>query len=196
MGPGSRGPPTGRYGESLLQVGEDVVVVERNLNALGIRSPFDRGDWNAALERTPADVAEAWGAAAEAGRSGPPTRDTTFGAWSLFLVGEMHERGVPIGAGTDTPIGYAIPGYSLHNELELLVRAGLPPIEALRAATLRPAEFFSLEGEMGTVEEGRLADLVLPSQNPLDDIANTRAVEAVVLKGALLTRGELDGLVR
>ena len=69
-------------------------------------------------------------------------------------------------------------------------------MEALEAATVLPAEFFSLSGEMGTVEEGRLADLVLLSANPLDDIANTRAIEAVITKGELLDRDELDALVR
>ena len=123
-------------------------------------------------------------------------RDTTFAVWSLRLVGLMHEAGVPVGAGTDTPIGFAAPGYSLHSELEMLVRAGLSPMEALEAATVRPAEFFSLSVEMGTVEEGRLADLVLLSGNPLDDITNTRTVEGVVLKGEFLSRDELDALVR
>ena len=116
--------------------------------------------------------------------------------WSLFLVNLMHESGVPIGAGTDTPIGFAAPGYSLHSELEMLVRAGLSPMEALRAATVRPAEFFGLEGEMGTIEPGRLADLVLLSGNPLDDITLTRSVQAVVTKGQLLNRAALDALVR
>jgi imidazolonepropionase-like amidohydrolase len=69
-------------------------------------------------------------------------------------------------------------------------------MEALEAATIRPAEFFGRSGEMGTVEVGRLADLVLLSRNPLDDIANTRSVQAVVSKGELLTRAELDALVR
>jgi len=116
--------------------------------------------------------------------------------WSLHLIELMHEAGVPIGAGTDTPIAFAAPGYSLHSELEMLVRAGLSPLEALEAATVRPAGFFGLSEEMGTIEEGRLADLVLLSASPLDDIANTRAIEAVVSKGALLTRPELDALVR
>ena len=120
--------------------------------------------------------------------------DTTFASWSLFLIGRMHEAGVPIGAGTDTPIAFAVPGYSLHSELEMLVRAGLEPIEALRSATVRPAEFFGLEHEMGAIREGMLADLVLLSRNPLDDIANSRSVEAVVTKGALLDRDALDGL--
>ena len=122
--------------------------------------------------------------------------DTTYATWSLFLVNLMHEAGVPIGAGTDTPISFAAPGYSLHSELEMLVRAGLSPMEALEAATVRPAEFFGLSGEMGTIEEGRLADLVLLSRDPLDDITNTRSVQAVVSKGELLSREELDALVR
>ena len=108
----------------------------------------------------------------------------------------MHRARVPIAAGTDTPISFAAPGYSLHSELEMLVRAGLSPLEALRSATVRPAEFFGVASEMGTVEEGRLADLVLLSQNPLDDIRNTRSVEAVISKGVLLSRNALDVLVR
>jgi imidazolonepropionase-like amidohydrolase len=127
---------------------------------------------------------------------GGQNTDTTFPDWSLFLVGLMHEAGVPIGAGTDTPIGFAAPGYSLHSELEMLVRAGLSPMEALRAATLRPAEFFGLESEMGTIEPGRLADLVLLQGNPLDDITHTRSVQAVVTKGQFLNRSALDALVR
>ena len=122
-------------------------------------------------------------------------RDDTFARWSLFLVERMHRAGVPIAAGTDTPISFAAPGYSLHSELEMLVRAGLSPLEALRSATLRPAEFFGLASEMGTVEEGRLADLVLLSQNPLDDISNTRSVEGVVSKGVFLSRDALGALV-
>jgi len=108
----------------------------------------------------------------------------------------MHTAGVPIGAGTDTPIRLAAPGYSLHSELEMLVRAGLSPIEALRAATLRPAEFFGLEDDLGTIEPGRLADLVLLAGNPLEDITQTRSVQAVVIKGQLLDRKELDALVK
>jgi hypothetical protein len=165
-----------------------IQVPTLRLNALGLHSPFGQPGWDAALEQTPPDARQEWGAAADAQRGAPPARDTTFGAWSLFLVGEMHRAGVPIAAGTDTPIGYAIPGYSLHRELELLVRAGLTPLEALAAATLRPAEFFGLTAEMGTIDEGSLADLVLLSANPLEDIANTRAIEAVVSKGTLVPR--------
>ena len=148
------------------------------------------------LDKLPAEIGERWRAVTESRqqRSGEP--DTTFAAWSLRLVGLLHEAGVPIGAGTDTPIGFAAPGYALHSELEFLVRAGLTPLEALEAATVRPAEFFGLAHEMGTVQEGSLADLVLLSGDPLADITNTRTVEAVISKGVFLSRAQLDGLVR
>ncbi len=173
-----------------------IQVPTLRLNALGIESPLTRDDFVAALADAPPAVRTDWGAAAERAADAGPARDTTYGAFSLFLVGEMHERGVPIAAGTDTPIGYALPGYSLHSELEMLVRAGLSPREALRSATMRPAEFFGLDGETGTVTEGKWADLVLLSANPLDDISNTRALDAVVSKGELFMRAELEERAR
>lgn len=170
-----------------------IQVPTLRLNGMGIVSPFDRDGWAEALDRLPSEAAEPWREAAAAAGEGP-IRDATHGRWSLEMTGMLHEAGVPFGAGTDTPIGYAIPGYSLHSELEMLVQAGLDPAAALRAATVVPAEFFGLQGEMGTVEAGRVADLVLLGGNPLDDISNTRRVEAVVLDGVLLDRGRLDGL--
>lgn len=172
-----------------------IQVPTLRLNALSLQPPFSRADWGEEVAKLPVAVRESWAAPA-GGPLGGRSTDTTFPDWSLFLIGLMHEAGVPIGAGTDTPIGFAAPGYSLHSELEMLVRAGMPPIEALRSATIRPAEFFGLEGEMGRIEPGMLADLVLLSGNPLDDITLTRTVQAVVTKGELLDRGELDGLVR
>jgi imidazolonepropionase-like amidohydrolase len=175
----------------LAAMANTIQVPTLRLNALSLRPPFERPDWAEVMGKVPESVAEDWGR-----RTAGDPRDTTFEDWSLFLVGRMHEAGVPIGAGTDTPISSAVPGYSLHSELEMLVRAGLPPIEALRAATLRPAEFFGLADEMGTIEPGRVADLVLLSADPLEDIANTRSVAAVVTRGTLLDRAELDALVR
>lgn len=187
---------SGRCMEVMQALQSTTMVPTLRLNSMGLVSPFDRADWSEALDRIPEDAASAWRAAGERARGGPPQRDTVHGAFSLRLIGEMNTAGVPIAAGTDTPIGYAIPGYSLHSEMEMLVRAGLSPQEALYAATVRPAQYFDLDGEMGAVTEGYLADLVLLSANPLDDIANVRRVEAVVTKGDLLTRAELDGLMR
>lgn len=181
--------------EVLSAMANTIQVPTLRLNALGVMPPFGRDDWDTLLEKLPAEVEAEWSAATESNRQGGPMRDLTYGEWSLFLVGLMHEAGVPFGAGTDTPIGFAAPGYSLHSELELLVRAGLSPLEALEAATINPAEFFGLDAEMGTIETGRVADLVLLTANPLDDITNTRAIEAVVTKGQLLDRSALNGLV-
>lgn len=103
----------------------------------------------------------------------------------------MHQRGVPIGAGTDTPIYLAIPGYSLHAELEQLVASGLSPLEALRAATIRPAEFFGIQDDIGTVDPGKRADLVLLDADPLSDISNTRRIRGVISKGKFFAPAEL-----
>jgi imidazolonepropionase-like amidohydrolase len=181
---------------SLATMMATIQVPTLRLNSFALRPPFARADWYGALDAAPAAIAEAWRTAGEAWRSEPPAQDTTFAAWSLRLVGWMHERGIPVGAGTDTPINYALPGYALHSELEMLVRAGLAPLEAIRSATIRPAEFFGLEGEMGRIEPGMRADLVLLGADPLADISNTRRIEAVVSRGRLLTPGELTALPR
>lgn len=195
-------PSVAAYNEAecaqvLTAMGTTIQVPTLRLNALGIQPPFTRTDWQATLDKLPQDVATEWATAGQrATQAAGPMRDNTYGEFSLHLVKQMHDAGVPIGAGTDTPIGFAAPGYSLHNELEMLVRAGLPPIEALRAATLRPAEFFGKAGEMGTIAPGMLADLVLLSADPLADITNTKRIEAVVTKGRLLDRAALTALVR
>jgi amidohydrolase family protein len=113
---------------------------------------------------------------------------------NVEIVGAIHRAGVPILAGTDTLNPYAFPGFSLHDELSLLVEAGLSPAEALRTATLNPAEFLGSD-DSGTVETGKRADLVLLDANPLEKIGNTRTVRAVVLNGRLLDRAALDALI-
>jgi imidazolonepropionase-like amidohydrolase len=171
-----------------------IQVPTLRLNAFALRPPFTRDDWYEALDGAPPAIGASWRTAGEAWRADPPAQDTTFAAWSVRLVGWMHERGVPIASGTDTPINYALPGYALHSELEMLVRAGLDPLEAIRSATIRPAEFFGLEGEMGRIEPGMRADLVLLGADPLADISNTRRIEAVVSRGRLLTLDALQAL--
>ena len=111
------------------------------------------------------------------------------------LTGELWRAGVPILAGSDTPNPLVFPGSSLHEELELLVEAGLTPLAALQAATIQPARFLGRLDSQGTVETGKVADLVLLDANPLDDIRNTQKIAAVVLAGAYLDRAALDGLL-
>ena len=108
----------------------------------------------------------------------------------LELTGAAHRAGVKILAGTD----YVIPGADLHRELENLVAAGLSPADALRTATLNPALYFGLEQEFGSVEIGKVADLLLLDADPLRDIRNTQQIRAVVFNGNLYDRAALDGL--
>jgi imidazolonepropionase-like amidohydrolase len=106
----------------------------------------------------------------------------------LEWVGAMRRAGVEFLAGTDAGCMYCFPGFSLHDELELLVRAGFTPLEALQAATRNPARYFDRLNDLGTLEQGKLADLVLLEANPLADIRNTRRISAVVVGGRLLPR--------
>jgi imidazolonepropionase-like amidohydrolase len=120
-----------------------------------------------------------------------------FVAKELEVVAGLHRAGVPFLAGTDTVAGvYIFPGFSLHDELGLLVKAGFTPKEALRTATLLPAQYLSMSDRLGRVEKGKLADLVLLDANPLDDIANTRRIRAVVAGGRYFSREDLDALLR
>lgn len=106
----------------------------------------------------------------------------------LELVGAMHRAGVRFMTGTDTPGVYLYPGSSLHDELALFVQNGFTALEALQAATRNPAEYLNRLNELGTVEKGKLADLVLLDANPLADINNTKKIAAVVFDGRYLSR--------
>ena len=113
----------------------------------------------------------------------------------LGLIKRMYDLKIPFLAGTDAPAGYdLVPGASLHRELQLFVRAGLTPLQALQTATVNPALFFGKTAEWGSVAPGKVADLVVLRANPLADIANTRRVAAVVADGRYYSPRELDRL--
>lgn len=172
-----------RCNEVIESLTSTMQVPTLRLGALNLDPPFLKDDWQEALSRIPANVREEWRNEAADVAGNPVEEFTAFGEWAMFLVERMHGSGVPIGAGTDTPIFLSIPGFSLHSELEYLVRTGLSPLEAIRSATVRPAEFFSLEDQMGTIDAGKRADLVLLDADPLENISNTRRISAVVSKG-------------
>ncbi len=119
-----------------------------------------------------------------------------FVAKELEVVKAMHAAGIQFLAGTDTAPGvYIFPGFSLHEELQRFVAAGFTPLEALQTATLNPATFLGIADRVGTVEKGKLADLVLLDDNPLDDIRNTQKITAVVANGRYLSRADLDRIL-
>jgi hypothetical protein len=138
-----------------------------------------------------------------------PENDFRFRRWSpqefelhrgLFdadkqIVGLMFRAGVPLLAGTDAMNPYCLPGFSLHDELALLVESGLTPLAALQAATLRPAEFFARTEEFGVVAPGKRAELVLLTADPLADIHNTTQIQAVWHQGKYFDRAALDALL-
>jgi len=111
------------------------------------------------------------------------------------LVGLMYRAGVPILAGTDAMNPQCFPGFGIHDELALLVDAGLSPLAALQAATRNAAEFMGQLDRRGTIEVGKTADLVLLDKDPLADIHNTRSIQAVVLSGKLYSRRALDEML-
>ena len=172
-----------------------ITVPTLRMNSMDLYVPFARDGFDQAMDLIPASVGEEWRAARDALTASEEAVDTTFAEWSLRRTGELHLAGAPIAAGTDTPIGWSIPGYSLHTELEQYVEVGMTPLEALHSATVKPAEFFGLENEMGQIKAGAVADAVLLNANPLEDITATRSVEAVINRGVLLTREQLSQLV-
>jgi imidazolonepropionase-like amidohydrolase len=97
----------------------------------------------------------------------------------LRVVKALHEAGVPVVAGTDE----GIPGHSVHREIELYVEAGFTPLEALQAATIVPARAMKLESDLGTIEKGKRADLIVLNANPLEQIRNIRTVRWTIIDG-------------
>ena len=105
----------------------------------------------------------------------------------LKLVGALHHAGVPIVAGTDV----GVPGHTLHRELELYVKAGLTPLQAIQSATITPARVMKLDNEVGTIEPGKRADLVIVDANPLDNISNIRKIRYVIAQGRVFDSAKL-----
>ena len=111
----------------------------------------------------------------------------------LEIVRRMQKAGIRFLAGTDTPAGVGVvPGFSLHRELERFVAAGFTPLQALQTATQNAADYLGRGSDFGSVEAGRMADLVLLDADPTADIRNTRRIHAVVSHGQLLSRHDLD----
>ncbi len=115
---------------------------------------------------------------------------------TLETVEALGRAGVPILAGTDEGNPYIFAGFSLHDELGLLVKAGLTPIQALQAATIAPARFLGREVTLGSVEPGKEADLVLLDADPLAEIGNTTKIRAVIARGRVHDRPALDAMLK
>ncbi|HYY56555.1 MAG TPA: amidohydrolase family protein [Pyrinomonadaceae bacterium] len=113
----------------------------------------------------------------------------------IELVGTMRRAGVAMMTGTDPPTRDVFPGFSVHDELALFVQAGMTPLEALRTATYNPAKYLGLLDSLGTVERGKIADLLLLEADPLENISNTQRISAVVVNGKYLPKKRLQKML-
>jgi len=116
-------------------------------------------------------------------------------AMDEHVVGAMFKAGVPLMAGTDAMNPFCFPGFSLHDELAMMVESGLTPLAALQAATINPAKFMDKTADFGTIEAGKIADLVLLSADPVEDIHNTAHIQAVWLRGKYFDQAALGGML-
>ena len=123
-------------------------------------------------------------------------KNGTFLQKLLEEVPRARTLGVRILAGTDITIPFTYPGFSLHDELGLLVGAGLTPMQALETATTNPALILNLSKQWGRVDAGFTANFVVLSADPLADIANASKIESVVVNGTWLDRSQLDQMLR
>jgi imidazolonepropionase-like amidohydrolase len=146
------------------------------------------------LKYIPPVIQKRW---TEAASTGAAIKSKSFER-KLQIVGAVHRAGVPLLAGTDTawiqPYTYA--GFSLHDELALLVRAGLTPMESLQTATINPARFLGMENDLGNIEGGTIANLVLLDADPVSDIHNTTKISEVFLGGKEFDRPALDQMLK
>ncbi len=181
----------------LDQLDENEVWQVPTLNIMTVASLrfFGTDEWKATFDELPDSVSIGWKERLERYLKSPINEEmATYGEWMLQMIKTLKEANVPIMAGTDTPIFFLTPGYSLHEELALLVKGGLTPLEALDAATLQPAKYFNMENELGTIEKGMLADLVLLNANPIENIRNTTNIKAVIKDGKLHNQKALDSI--
>jgi imidazolonepropionase-like amidohydrolase len=109
----------------------------------------------------------------------------------LTLAREMHDAGVPLMTGSDA-FGAVVPGFAQHQEMELFVKSGLTPFEALKAATVNPAKYLGEYDRAGTVEVGKRADFILLGGNPLENIQNVEDVRGVFTHGKWHSREDID----
>lgn len=168
-----------------MRSGTFIDELNREANPLAAYSPaWQRDRWKPDVgivnaNRTPAYIAY---------------RKREYAAIEKALAMAQRE-GVRILAGTDVGTPFTCAGFSLHDELKWLVKAGLSPKEALRSATTYAANFLNLPGGLGTIKPGSEASVIVLNGNPLENIENTKAIFAVIVKGKVLDRTQLDELL-
>jgi len=155
-------------------------VVTRNRPSTPIAS-FEPG-----VSKLPQELAVSFGTPSEENAAEKEKLELAFKRM-VEIVGALHKAGIDIVAGTDQ----AVPGHSIYRELELYVKAGFTPLEALQSATQVPARVMGMDKEVGTIETGKRADIIILNANPLDNISNIRSVEKVIANGSMYDAASL-----
>lgn len=159
--------------------------------------PFARPEWKKSFDYLPAGLGKTWAESLDNYLElEVPENQKIYAQWMYDMTKRLQDEEIGILAGTDCPIFYLTPGLSLHGELEFLTKAGLSPMEILKSATLSPAQYFSMEDELGLIQEGMFADMLILDANPLEDIRNTQQINSVIRHGKLYGREALDRLLQ
>lgn len=167
------------------------------LSAFLTNRHFENPEWDESISFLPEVIAQKWKEGAASIKKMPVTPfRIQYSDWSINMVKKIHEAKIEIMAGTDCPIALLTPGLSLHEELAMLVQAGLTPLEAIKTATVNPAKYFNLQHELGLVQEGMWADLILLDANPIENIANTKSINAIVKNGKYFKKSELNAILK
>lgn len=145
------------------------------------------------LKYVPQQAVETWSKMyADRAKTTTPEQAKQFVANRARLLRELHQGGVKILMGTDSPQQFSIPGFSIHRELLRMRDAGMSNFEILKSGTVNAGQYFAKQDSFGTIEKGKRADLVLLNGNPLADITNAAKVEGVMVRGRWLDRKDLD----
>ena len=185
--------PTAKEVIRVLAENETWQVPTLAINIGSTRRFYASEEWKDSYKYLPDSIEKAWSERVDQMMSkGPSQLNLKFSEWKMMIMGKIHQAGIDIMAGTDTPVSYLTPGLSLHQELALLVEAGLSPLDAIKSATLNPARYFNLENELGSIKENMWADMVILEANPLENINHTKRIYAVIKQGKYFQRNELD----
>ncbi|WP_405414094.1 amidohydrolase family protein [Maribacter sp. Asnod1-A12] len=162
-----------------------------------VKRHFNKAEWQESFNYIPKEIAKNWLESIDKINQMEitPFRQE-YSDWLIAMTGNIHNTGIEIMAGTDTPIFFLTPGRSLHQELVMLVEAGLTPLEAIKTATVNPAKYFNLEKELGNIKKNHWADLIILDANPLEDINNTRSINAVIKQGNYFDKAALDEMMK
>jgi adenine deaminase len=173
---------------------DPTLVVFRNTVLLGDQQEFIEHPDN---DRVPERMREGWRRLLKESQFPPESVDLRREEFRKYqeLTGVLYRAGVTLLAGTDAPEPLVAPGLSMHQELELLVESGIPPGAVINCATINNARILKQDEDLGSIEAGKLADLVLLSDNPLSDIRNTRKISKVIRSGRVIDPEEVANVV-